>query len=150
MLNQTPKRAAQHNALKKDNPMSGSLMRTETDGYTAIVGSGILSFDRIRETMEKLYTESQIALPPNVLWDLRHADIRRLSSAEMEELPRIASRWARARAGGKTALVAEEEVNFAVTRLISAFSENLPVAVRAFRNLEAARLWLTAPEVPSH
>ncbi|HHP7234116.1 MAG TPA: STAS/SEC14 domain-containing protein [Desulfobacterales bacterium] len=103
---------------------------------------GEISFDQVCDSLAAFYRETESHPVANVLWDIRAADVSRLTSAEMERLPLFAGRFTHARKGGRTAIVAAREVDFAVTRLISFFSHNLPVTVRAFRNLEEAESWL--------
>lgn len=110
--------------------------------YAVFRVAGPVSFDQVCDTLAAFYRRTQSRPVARVLWDLRSADLSGLTSDEMERLPRFAGRFTDARKGGRTAIVAEKEVDFAVTRLISFFSHHLPVEVRAFRRLNEAESWL--------
>lgn len=110
--------------------------------YAVFHARGRLSFDQICDSLACFYRETKPKRNANVLWDLRSADVSRLTTTEMEKLPLFARRFTNARKGGRTAIVAEKDIDFAVTRVITFFSHHLPVRVRAFRNLGEAESWL--------
>jgi hypothetical protein len=119
----------------------------QSKNLTVYTVTGEVSLDELLKTLEGFYECPKVTL--NVLWDGRGAKLKPLSFADVT---RIASYRARhkdhrkARSGGKTAIVAPENVGSGVISMAEMFKKTLttklPYEVRAFQSIEDAEKWL--------
>jgi hypothetical protein len=83
----------------------------------------------------------------DVLWDYRLADLGGLSRDDLERLVCVGLKYRdrhAERAGGRTAIIASEDLAYGLNRVSSARTrmEGYPFEVRTFRTAEEAGEWL--------
>lgn len=87
----------------------------------------------------------ELETPPRMsLWDLTHASAAEINPARIREIQSALVGQVRGRTGGKTAVVAPNDVVFGVARQYEALarSHNLPMEMQVFRSNEEALRWL--------
>ena len=106
-------------------------LASEEDMYRALAGDGN------RETTAF------------VLWDMSRAEVAHVTSDILRRFIRKATELGEARQGGRTAVVAPEDLQFGLARMSEVFSEeeSSPFGFRAFRTRAEALLWLQTGKV---
>lgn len=114
---------------------------------TLITIFGDIDFQTLMEVMQEFYTENPTK---NAIWDLSSASAEQIGSTEIEYIANFVSGYAQTRIGGRTALVAQEDLEFGVCRMIDTIAEirGIPFEVASFRNLSAAIKWIGTDELP--
>jgi hypothetical protein len=79
-----------------------------------------------------------------VIWDIGGGTLRKLSASDLKMIIARAKPYTGSRAGGRTAIVCTNEVDFGLSRMFEAFAESyeIPFEIRVFRDREKARAWL--------
>lgn len=121
-------------------PINYDINRSEN--LTIFTLSGEVSFQDFTVSLT-LYGKSGPTLFE--LYDVSALSGRRLSSDEMDMLAGYLSRFSDVRPkGSKTAIVASEDLNFGLSRMLSILMEGRTVYnIQAFRNIDKAKKWLT-------
>lgn len=106
---------------------------------------GDTSFEEIMATLRSLYAASPTR---DVMWDLRAGTISTLSYEQLNDIVDFVARVAEERAGGKTALVTWQQVDYGIARSIDGRGERraLPFNTRTFRSYDNALHWLSTDE----
>ena len=83
-----------------------------------------------------------------VLWDFTSGTVGSISSNESSKIAELGLILSSKIIGGKAALLAPKDIDFGVSRMFQAFSEikKFPLEVGVFRDLSAARNWLTSEQ----
>ena len=102
---------------------------------------GVLTFDEIMKILKKSYTRNPTK---HSVWDLLEASLKQLKFEDFERLGDFVMQYASLRAGGKTAIVASNDLEYGFGRIIDSLAEskNAPIATRTFRNLSEAAKWI--------
>ena len=110
---------------------------------TIFSGTGELSFDEVRNAITSFY-EGDHSL--KVLWDLRAAVARAISSGQVEQIARLLDEYRGRSKGVKTAIVTPTDLNFGLSRMLISFmeikEERYPVFMKVFRTMDEALSWL--------
>ena len=88
--------------------------------------SGKISAEDLIDAIKSLYEKDPT---PNHLWDMREADLTRLTSEDVKRIALFAKNYAPARVGGKTAVVAPQDIAFGLSRMFGVFVES-PATLR--------------------
>ena len=110
---------------------------------TIFTVTGELSLNDFRSTLESVYNGTDAKVTKDILWDLRNASISALSSQDIEMIVNIGSRYWKARKGGKSAIVALEDVSYGISMIYRGQASSFPYKIEVFRTLEEALQWLT-------
>ena len=104
---------------------------------------GVLHSDELRPTASKFYAQG---VTLKVLWDFAGADLTRIPSHDFDAIISEVRAYTHSRAGGRTAFVVTEEVNFGLGRMVEMLSAamEMPFEFRSFRSLEQAAGGLNA------
>jgi hypothetical protein len=82
-----------------------------------------------------------------VIWNWTGSDPSRLTTLDLEQLASFPARYSDLRKGGKTAMVAPDDLSFGISRMFQTFGDmkGLPFSVRVFHSLGEAFAWLGEP-----
>ena len=115
----------------------------EEKQLTIFAGTGELSFEEVRNAITSFY-ESDHSL--KVLWDLRAAMAREISSGQVEQIARLLDEYRGRSKGVRTAIVTPTDLNYGLSRMLISFmeikEERYPVFMKVFRNMDEAVSWL--------
>lgn len=102
---------------------------------------GRVTAQEIAQVVEIFYQGKPTRL---VLWDFREADLRDVVGDDVRWLASRVKHMAHSRVGGKTAIVASDDIAFAWGRMYALTAEvsHQQVPVRTFRDLDEAEKWL--------
>ena len=123
--------------------------RDRTKDLTIFKVTGVLSFGLVFPVVKSFYDGDPTS---HVLWDLIDTTDIQFTSEEVLELVRFKPRFEGKRNPGKTALVAQEDVLFGLSRMFEIQSgiQEAPYAVMVFRSLYEAHQWLFEPKKRAH
>ena len=115
----------------------------EENQLTVFTGTGDLSFDEVKNAITSFY-EGDHSL--KVLWDLRAAVARAISSGQVEQIARLLDEYRGRSKGVKTAIVTPTDLNFGLSRMLISLmqirEERYPVFMKVFRTMDEALSWL--------
>jgi hypothetical protein len=105
--------------------------------------SGIIPTQELFDSA-KFFFHSEPTL--NHLWDTTDADLSQVKGNELEELAKLTKQYAPERAGGRTAFVAPDDLNFGLARMYATYSEitGFQVEMKVFRTHKEAEQWISA------
>jgi len=109
---------------------------------TIFTAEGPLQAADVMRAVQSFYDD---AITLNVLWDISNADVSSIESGEIEKIVHLSVTHGETRVGGKTAVVATEDLTFGLSRVYERLKEtaHLPFETRVFRSLENAYAWLS-------
>ncbi len=107
--------------------------------------SGDLTEQELVDTIESFYDSDPT---PNALWDFSHASIDSISPAFVRQLHSMVRKLGSARRGGKTAVVAPEDLGYGMARMFQIMSDRdgFPFKIKVFRHSGEAKQWLLKKE----
>jgi hypothetical protein len=103
--------------------------------------TGVLSFDIVLPVVKSFYDDD----PTNhVLWDLIDTTEVQLTSEEVEAIAKFSPRYEGKRAVGKTAIVAQKDIFFGLSRMFEIQSNinEAPYPIMVFRSMSEAHQWI--------
>ena len=110
---------------------------------TVFTATGELSFDEVRNAITSFY-EADHTL--NVLWDMREATARELSSRQVEQIAQLLEEYGGRSKGVRTAIVTPTDLNYGLSRMLVSLveirEENHPVLMKVFRTMDEALSWI--------
>ena len=108
---------------------------------TIITIVGDLSLEKLMEVIKPLYEKRP---SKNVLWDVRNASMAPISNEDIQSIVKYLKQHGEVRTGGKSAIVASEDFNYGITRMIKTYSEidKISFTMNVFRSMEEAVQWL--------
>ena len=103
--------------------------------------SGALSGDEIRFTAKRFYDQN---VTLHVLWIFTNVDLSGIPSDELAHIIDELKTYTHSRAGGKTAFVLSETVNYGLGRMVEILAQamDMPFEFRSFKTLDEAQAWL--------
>jgi hypothetical protein len=114
-------------------------------GVLVLVFQGETSDAEIENLLDRLATAAAPPRPWHLLLDVRgSSSLSRRSPERIRALVEIMERRGEAYAW-RLAVLVGEDVQFGLTRMASAFADPHQLDIRAFRDEQEARSWLTAP-----
>ncbi len=110
---------------------------------TCFTINGPVEAAELVETIRWFYEH---AVTLNVLWDLTHADLSRISVPDVQQIAALSAEYADRRTDGKTAIVGADDLTFGLARMyeMNKESSNLPFQTETFRTIEDARHWISS------
>ena len=106
---------------------------------TTFICGGKLVFDEIIDQMKRLYQGIDFFPTKKNIWDIRNASI---SSLTVDQLYHIASQFAFVMDGGKTAVVAPQDISYDIMKIFEAEAIDIPRDFIVFRQMDDAISWL--------
>jgi hypothetical protein len=109
--------------------------------FTVFKVTGVLSFDEVLPVVKDFYDGDPTK---HVLWDMTDTTEVQLTSEEVETLANFSPRYEGKRASGKTAIVAQKDIIFGLSRMFEfqSSSQQAPFSIMVFRSIEEAHQWL--------
>lgn len=102
--------------------------------------SGVLDWDNLRQTAEKITTATEFPKNVDTLYDLTEMDFSNITAEFEQKL--IHFRKHLDRGNAKIACLVSSDIGFGMGRMYEVFSEDLPQQVRVFREMGEAEKWL--------
>ena len=117
--------------------------KEENKDLTVFTVTGVLSHEEVMPVVKSFYEGEPTK---HVLWDLINTTEVHLTSAEVEKIATYRMRYEGKRASGKTAIVAQKDVLFGISRMFEMQSKmrKAPYLIMVFRNMDDAYKWLEA------
>ena len=111
---------------------------------TVFTVKGLLSFDDAMPVVKAFYDGSPTK---HVIWDMTDTTEVQFTSEEVIKIATFGPRTEGKRELGKTALVAQKDILFGLSRMFETHSDmvNSPYPVMVFRSMEQAYKWLVEP-----
>lgn len=98
-------------------------------------------------TEEDMYAALEDPDPtPLILWDMSGAEVDHVTPLDLQRFVGRAAALGMKRKGGRTAVLAPDDLQFGLARMSEAFTEMdaTPFGFRAFRDRDEALQWLTS------
>ena len=106
---------------------------------TTFVCAGELVFDEIIDQIKRLYQGIDFSPTKKNIWDIRNASI---SSLTVDQLYHIASVFKFVVEGGKTAIVAPQDINYDILKIFEAEAADIARDFIVFREMDEAISWV--------
>lgn len=106
---------------------------------TILFCNGELEFSEIISHMKRLYQGNDPPPTKKILWDIRNASI---SALTVDQVYHIASKFNFVMDGGKTAVVALQDINYDIVKIFEEEAIDIPRDFIVFREMEEATSWL--------
>jgi len=116
--------------------------REEDQEFTRLVVSGHVLEEEMHEALEEFYNNQPTKL---LLWDMSLADVWHITPVMVLDFVKKAAKLGSKRSGGRTAVLAPDDLQFDLGMMSQAFhsQESNHVVLRIFRSEEEALSWLT-------
>ena len=101
--------------------------------------AGELVFGEIISHMKRFYQGNDFPPTKKILWDIRNASI---SALTVDQVYHIASKFNFVMDGGKTAVVAPQDINYDIVKIFEKEAVNIPRDFIVFREMGEATSWL--------
>ena len=103
---------------------------------------GQISVDEIKKKVKSFYEGTPSR---NVIWDFTEADLSSITADEIRALANGVKKLAHSREGGKTAIVAPEDISYGFGRMYQIFAEIYAqiADIQVFRSRSEAERWLS-------
>jgi len=103
---------------------------------------GQISVDEVKKKVKSFY-EGAPSL--NVIWDFTEADVSSITADEIRALANGVKKLAHSREGGKTAIVAPEDISYGFGRMYQIFAEIYAqiADIQVFRSRSEAEHWFS-------
>ena len=104
---------------------------------------GRILIQELSDAVKELYNSGPTL---NHLWDLTEADLSQIRGDDLRKLATFVKRYAPARVGGRTALVAINDLGFGLSRMYEVFAEisDQQVEIKVFRSRKEAEKWISS------
>ena len=112
---------------------------------TTHVVMGSVSEKEMHGVLEDFYDGQPTAL---VLWDMSQAELAHVTAEMLQKFVRRAAKLGVHRRGGRTAVIAPEDLQFGLGRMSETFAEieSTPYSYCVFRSRQDAMHWLTSDD----
>ena len=107
--------------------------------------SGIVTEEELTNTINSLYEGTPTL---NIIWDCSDVSTDGISSSFIRRIATILHEIGSSRQGGKSAIVAPEDLIFGLARMFQIRSEldDIPFTIKVFRQFKEASQWLFEKE----
>lgn len=98
------------------------------------------------DALEKFYMQDPTTL---LLWDMSQAEVSHVTPERLQKFIKKSAELEVHRQGGRTAIVASEDLQFGLARMSEIFAEieSVPYSFNAFRSREEALQWLKSADI---
>ena len=119
---------------------------TKDGGLTVHEVTGPVSEVEMYDALERFYNKEPTAL---LLWDMSQADVSHVTSEILHRFVKKSAELGVSRQGGRTAVIASDDLQFGLARMSEAFSkmESALYSFSAFRTKEEALQWLKSADI---
>ena len=116
---------------------------TKDEHLTVHNVKGLVSEEGMHDALEMFYKEDPT---PLLLWDMSQSDVRNVTPAILLNFAKRSAKLGASRQGGRTAVVAPEDLQYGLARISEVFleTESSPHSFFVFRTREKALQWLMA------
>lgn len=134
-----------------DIPQDGlAISVDETRGIVRLSLAGRLTARDVIHAIEELKGGPHYAPDLPRLWDLRQADLSKLSRDEFGRISRAARASHMSKPGAHVAVLVSRDIDFGMARMFELTEgDNLLASMRVFRDVEAALAWLAEGRPPA-
>lgn len=119
-----------------------SISYDEDADVVVVRPEGALDADRLIDLNMRVIEHRKFRPGMGVLWDLRAADVSSLGTEDLHTIKDLAELNASRRGRGRTALLAADDLPFAMARTYEQIRDLDHVTVATFRTEDEARRWL--------
>jgi len=116
--------------------------REASRDLTIFTCKGDLSFVEIVEVIKRFYEGIIAPLTKNVLCDARDASVASLTTYQLTIVSEMSVKYSKLREGGKTALVAPQDIIFDTAKIFEAETMDAKWDIAVFRDIDEAMSWL--------
>ncbi len=109
---------------------------------TIFVAGGELSFPEILLELENFYVNNKSKPSKFSIWDLRNATVGPITPYQITRVSGMVVKYSKSRKGGKTALIASQEMIFDLARIFKAETMDAVIDFKVFRDIDEAMEWL--------
>jgi hypothetical protein len=108
--------------------------------------AGPVSEEEMYDALENFYKREPTAL---LLWDMSQADVSQVTTETLQRFLRKSTQLGGSLQGGRTAVIASEDLQYGLARMYEAFAEieSAPYSFRAFRSRQEALQWLSSGDL---
>jgi len=126
--------------------MGIKITRDEDRDLTIHVVTGPVSEEEMYDALENFYKREPTAL---LLWNMSQADVSQVTTETLQRLVRKSTQLGGSRQGGRTAVIASEDLQYGLARMSEVFAEieSAPYSFRAFRSRQEALQWLKSGDL---
>lgn len=106
---------------------------------------GTLTEEELNNTIQSLYDSTPTL---NIVWDCSDVNVDGISSSFVRRIAKVLRELGSARSGGKSAVVAPEDLMFGLARMFQIMSDtdDFPFKIKVFRYYGEASQWLLEKE----
>ena len=126
--------------------MLGQITKTTEPehGLTRFDVNGEVNVEQVLDQLIPFLTETPT---PLVIWSIGEGGMKGLSGADLRRIVDVAAPFSASRAGGRTAIVCMDDLDYGLSRMFQTLAELYPIPfeMRVFRDLNEALAWLKAP-----
>ena len=115
--------------------------------FAVFIGRGVVTAGELQSGLAAVLTTSRLAERPRLLFDLRDADSLELAPDDLDALCRVLERAGPAAKEARFAIVADTDSVLDAALQFQEVTLALPIEVRVFRQIDAARGWLAHAEL---
>jgi len=123
-----------------------SLSHAVENQFAVLLGRDVVTASELRSGLAAVLTTSLLAERPMLLFDLRDAGALELDAHDLDELGRVVERAGPTAKGARFAIVALADPVVDTALRFQEVTLALPIEVRVFRQIDAARAWLAYAE----
>ena len=107
-----------------------------------IITDNITSID-VTNSIKKFYEGKNIT--KNILWDLTLGRVENIRTPELDAIVTLRKKYAHLRNGGKTAILAPEDLKFGMARMVEMMTpiEEEVIETRVFKTMEEINSWFS-------
>jgi len=116
------------------------------ENLTIFTGEGKISFSEASETIRSFSKSINPGPTKNVLWDLRKSSVASLTASQVTYLADLSNIDSEQRSGGKTAIVASQDINFGIAKEFEGQTMHLSREFVVFRDIDKAYKWIEESE----
>ena len=123
--------------------MEISFLVSPDKSFATVTINGKFDLSKFNVFYKQMVSHPDFSSGMNVIWDVRKADISKISQDEMRTVSGHIAQLTKKRGSGRGALVVSDDISFGVSRMGEMMTEKfVTVAVRVFRNMEDAEKWI--------
>ena len=121
----------------------GNVTITKYEGYVEYSFRGLFDDEGVIKAFQDLWAANEYELDRNKLYDLTDTDFKQITSAATNDVMNLRKR-AIEDTHFPVAVLAKDDLNFGLSRMIATLSEELTPNVRVFRDRDEAIAWISS------
>lgn len=126
--------------------MGIKITKDKGQDLTVHVVTGPVSEAEMYDALTKLYKQEPTM---HLLWDMSKAEVGHVTTDTLRRFVRKAAQMGERRQGGRTAIIAPQDLQYGLARMSEFFAEmeSAPYNLRVFRSKEEALQWLKSDDI---